>query len=87
MINWLNYFNRSILMTYKHKMLAVDSNAKIVSSADFDFYIVEVMLYNACLMFANITFLYELKKLMLICGHILSRILAFFDVLNFFLWD
>lgn len=31
-------------MTYKHKMHAVDSDGKIVSSADFDFYIVEVML-------------------------------------------
>jgi translation initiation factor 3 subunit L len=29
-------------MTYKHKMHAVDSDGKIVSSADFDFYIVEV---------------------------------------------
>jgi hypothetical protein len=30
-------------MTYKHKMHAVDSDGKIVSSADFDFYIVEVI--------------------------------------------
>jgi translation initiation factor 3 subunit L len=29
-------------MTYKHKMHAVDSDGKIVSSADIDFYIVEV---------------------------------------------
>jgi hypothetical protein len=44
MINQLKYLDRSILMTYKHKMHAVDSDGKIVSSADFDFYIVEVML-------------------------------------------
>ncbi|ONM28259.1 RNA polymerase I-associated factor PAF67, partial [Zea mays] len=36
---------RSILMTYKHKMHAVDSEGKIVSSADFDFYIVEDVIH------------------------------------------
>jgi translation initiation factor 3 subunit L len=36
---------RSILMTYKHKMHAVDSDGKIVSSADFDFYIVEDIIH------------------------------------------
>ncbi|EMS61673.1 hypothetical protein TRIUR3_26846 [Triticum urartu] len=36
---------RSILMTYKHKMHAVDSNGKIVSSADFDFYINEDVIH------------------------------------------
>ncbi|CAD6233626.1 unnamed protein product [Miscanthus lutarioriparius] len=36
---------RSILMTYKHKMHAVDSDGKIVSSADFDFYIVEDVIH------------------------------------------
>ncbi|KAG0454651.1 hypothetical protein HPP92_023943 [Vanilla planifolia] len=30
---------RTILMTYKHKMHAVDSNGKIVSNSDVDFYI------------------------------------------------
>ncbi|OEL31840.1 Eukaryotic translation initiation factor 3 subunit L [Dichanthelium oligosanthes] len=35
----------SILMTYKHKMHAVDSDGKIVSSADFDFYIVEDIIH------------------------------------------
>ncbi|KAM0894214.1 hypothetical protein ACQ4PT_024620 [Festuca glaucescens] len=36
---------RSILLTYKHKMHAVDSNGKIVSSADFDFYINEDVIH------------------------------------------
>jgi translation initiation factor 3 subunit L len=36
---------RSILMTYKHKMHAVDSDGKVVSSADFDFYIVEDIIH------------------------------------------
>ncbi|KAG8067539.1 hypothetical protein GUJ93_ZPchr0005g14842 [Zizania palustris] len=33
---------RTILMTYKHKMHSVDSDGKVISSADFDFYIDEV---------------------------------------------
>jgi translation initiation factor 3 subunit L len=32
-------------MTYKHKMHAVDSDGKIASSADFDFYIVEDVIH------------------------------------------
>lgn len=33
---------RTILMTYKHKTLAVDSGGKIISNADIDFYIDDV---------------------------------------------
>lgn len=29
-------------MTYKHKMHSIDSDRKVISSADFDFYIDEV---------------------------------------------
>lgn len=36
---------RSILLTYKHKTHAVDSNGKIVSNADVDFYIDDVSLF------------------------------------------
>jgi hypothetical protein len=55
-------------MTYKHKMHAVDSEGKIVSSADFDFYIVEVML----LAYPLLTSLscMHLGKLALKCGPI-----------------
>ena len=45
-------------MTYKHKMHAVDSNGKIVSSADFDFYINDVM--SILLSVAKISFLHPL---------------------------
>lgn len=50
MKNLSQYLYRSILMTYKHKMHAVDNNGKIVSSADFDFYIKEVMCHNNTLL-------------------------------------
>lgn len=35
---------RTILITYKHKTHAVDSDGKITSNADVDFYIDEVSL-------------------------------------------
>lgn len=34
--------DRTILLAYKHKTHAVDNYGKIISSADFDFYIDEV---------------------------------------------
>jgi len=34
--------HRAVLMTYKHKTHAVDSDGKIISNADVDFYIDEV---------------------------------------------
>ncbi|EEC78744.1 hypothetical protein OsI_18958 [Oryza sativa Indica Group] len=36
---------RTILMTYKHKMHSIDSDGKVISSADFDFYIDEDIIH------------------------------------------
>ena len=38
---------RTILMTYKHKTHAVDSDGKITSNADLDFYIDDVSLLTS----------------------------------------
>lgn len=44
----MSCFNRTILMTYKHKMHAVDSKGNITSNADVDFYINEVTSFWVC---------------------------------------
>lgn len=66
-------------MTYKHKMHAVDSDGKIVSSADFDFYIVEVMLYNVRYSFCSTCHLFMVLgiPLFMLFGQFLITILIF----------
>lgn len=51
-IKWTKWFwlisaiiDRTILMTYKHKTHAINSDGKVISNADLDFYIDDVCLF------------------------------------------